>query len=307
MSLMFRGIRLLPSVTRLLPLAAFAPDPLRLRERSCRVDGRRFGYGEVVGCGPDGEVGPTVVLVHGWGLAHSSYKRAARALAAHGFRVLIPDLPGFGRSSDLPLGRVSLESFATSLQGFLLKVQEMHGLPAAPVHLVGHSFGGAVSARLAHDAPEHVASLVLVDAATGVTWSRHDDSERLLAERPLWDWALHLVHEFPLSEFPSAATSVLLDLGHNLVWHLPSLGLVAHLTRRFDIRAELKLIAELGIPVSVVWADGDRVVTKACFDDQCIAVGCEGTVVAGNHGWPFADPAAFGRVIASHLLPLAAR
>jgi hypothetical protein len=146
-----------------------------------------------------------------------------------------------------------------------------------------------------------VASLVLVDAATGATWSRDDEAERLLTERPLWDWALHLVHEFPMSEFPHAATSVLRDLGHNLVWHLPSLGLVAHLTRHSDIRAELKRVAELGIAVSVVWAAGDRVVTRACFDDQCIAVGLNGTVVEGNHGWPMADPIAFGRIIAEHL------
>ncbi|HXY44618.1 MAG TPA: alpha/beta hydrolase [Acidimicrobiales bacterium] len=303
---MFRGGRLLASGMHLLPLAAGTTDVLPVRERSCRVEGRRFGYGEVVGCGAEGEAGPTVVLVHGWGVAHSSYKRAARELAGHGFRVLVPDLPGFGRSSDLRLDRVNLESFAKSLRGFLLKVQELHELPAAPVHVVGHSFGGAVSARLAHDAPECVASLVLVDAATGATWSRHEDSERTLAERPLWDWALHLLHEFPLSEFPSAATSVLRDLGHNLVWHLPSLGLAAHITVRSDIRAELKLVSELGIPISVVWAEGDRVVTKACFDDQCIAVGCEGTVVSGNHGWPFADPVAFGRVVASHLRLLAA-
>ncbi|MGO8876453.1 MAG: alpha/beta fold hydrolase [Acidimicrobiales bacterium] len=279
-------------------------EPLRLRERACRVDGRRVSYGEVVGSTEEGDTGPTVVLVHGWGLAHTSYKRAAQELAGHGFRVLMPDLPGFGRSSDLPLGRLSLQAFATSLQGFLLKVHEVHDLPSAAAHVVGHSFGGAVSARLAHDAPELVASLVLVDAATGATWSRNEDSERLLTERPLWDWALHLVHEFPMSEFPATATSVLRDLGHNLVWHLPSLGLVAHLTRHSDILAELRHIATLGIPVSVLWAEGDRVVTKACFDDQCSAVGRQGTVVTGNHGWPMADPASFGRLVAEHLRPL---
>jgi pimeloyl-ACP methyl ester carboxylesterase len=201
-----------------------------------------------------------------------------------------------------------LGSFAEALKGFLLKTQEMQGDSgthdaARAVHVVGHSFGGAVSARLAHDAPELVASLVLVDAASGVTWSRTEDTERLMAERPVWDWALHLMTEFPLSEFPSAATSVLRDLGHNLIWHLPNLGLVAHMTRNSDIRAELKRVTELGIPVSVVWAEGDRVVTRACFDDQCIAIGRDGTIVTGNHGWPLADPPAFGRVIAELLQP----
>ncbi len=70
------------------------------------------------------------------------------------------------------------------------------------------------------------------------------------------------------------------------------------------ILAELRHIATLGIPVSVLWAEGDRVVTKACFDDQCSAVGRQGTVVTGNHGWPMADPVSFGRLVAEHLRPL---
>jgi pimeloyl-ACP methyl ester carboxylesterase len=290
-------------LSRLLPLVATSSAP-PLERRTCRVNGRLLTYGEVVGRSDDGGVGPTIVLVHGWGLAHQSYKRAAQALAARGFRVLVPDLPGFGRSTDLPLTRVTLESFAQALQGFLEKMAERQdaGALVGPVHVVGHSFGGAVGARLAHDAPELVASVVLVDAASGVTWSRNEDIERLMSERPLWDWALHLLTEFPLSEFPTAATSVVRDLSHNIVWHLPNLGLVAHITRRSDIRRELKAVAELGVPVFVVWAEGDRVVTRACFDDQCAAAGCDGTVVEGNHGWPLADPTSFGRVIAE-LLP----
>ena len=287
---------------RLVHLGAAIEAGPRVTRRACRVDGRLFHYGEVIGHDEEGEVGPTVLLVHGWGLGYSSYTRAAQHLAIRGFRVLLPDLPGFGRSTDLAFTRVNFESFALSLRGFLERTHETSESGLMPVHVVGHSFSGAVSARLAHDAPELVASLVLVDAAIGATWSRDDDRERLMTERPLWDWAIHLVHEFPMGEFPEAATSLLRDLGHNLIWHLPNLGLVAHITRRSDIREELKRVSDLGIPVSVVWASGDRVVTKACFDDQCLAASCEGTVVDGNHGWPFANPSSFGRVIAE-LLP----
>lgn len=301
---MFRGVPVLGCLARLLPLNAATTSAPALERRSCRVHGRLLTYGEVVGRGDDGSAGPTIVLVHGWGLAHPSYTRAAQALAARGFRVIVPDLPGFGRSTDLPFTHVTLESFAKALQGFLVKMTERQDENAlvTPVHVVGHSFGGAVAARLAHDAPELVASVVLVDAASGVTWTRNEDAERLMSDRPIWDWALHLLHEFPLGEFPSAATAVVRDLGHNIVWHLPSLGLVAHITRRSDIRTELKTITERGVPVFVVWAEGDRVVTRACFDDQCAAAGCDGTVVEGNHGWPLADPVSFGRVI-SELLP----
>lgn len=296
-------IRLLPplgTLVRAFPNTLAAPVNVTVRERLCRVEGRRFGFGEIEpeGGGHDA----TVVLVHGWGITHASYRRAARELAGHGLRVLLPDLPGFGRSADLPVRKVTLDGFAAALRGFLTEV-----VGDSKVHLAGHSFGGAVVTRLTHDTPDLVASVVLVDAATGATWHRHDEGERLLRERPLWDWALHLLHEFPLSDFPVAATCVLRDVGHNLVWHLPSVSIVAHLTRSFDIRDELVRIAELGVPVSILWADGDRVVTRACFEDQCAAVGREGTIVAGNHGWPMADPVLFGQVVARQVRSVESR
>jgi pimeloyl-ACP methyl ester carboxylesterase len=259
----------------------------RMKNRSARIRGRLVSYGIIEG---DGE---TVVLVHGWGLAHSSYALAAERLAASGYRVVVPDLPGFGRSTDLPLSRMSFERFASVLAAFLREL----GAADSPVHLVGHSFGGAVSAQTAADHPELVRSVVLVSSVSGATWMRGETDERLLTERPLWDWGVHLLSEFPLGHFPHAAQAVLRDLGHNVAFHLPTMGIVAALIRNADLRPLLGRVAESGVPCAVVWAAGDQVVTKACFDDQCSALGCEGRVVEGNHGWPLADPKEFGRVI----------
>jgi pimeloyl-ACP methyl ester carboxylesterase len=255
---------------------------------SCRIDRATWGYGIVEGAGT------SVVLVHGWGLSHNSYEQAATEIAAHGHKVVAPDLPGFGESSDLSFLDLSLEGYARALARFL---EECPDLDGRPCWLVGHSFGGAVSSKLAHDRPELVAGVVLVSAVGGSTWMSGEAGERLLSDRPLWDWGYHLVSELPTSRFPRAALGVLADLSRNVVAHPLTLGLSAALIRRSNLTTELAALGATGVPVAAVWAEGDRVITKACFEDQCRALGIEGTVVAGSHGWPLSDPGSFGRTI----------
>ena len=268
--------------------------PARMAEESCRVGERTVCYGLVEG------PGETVVLVHGWGLSHRSYRAAAEALANKGFRVVLPDLPGFGGSSELDFSRLGLGTYASAVRAFL---EECHDVGGEPVHLVGHSFGGAVAARLAHDEPDLVRSVVLVSSVSGPTWTREDDgsAERLLSERPIWDWGLHLVRALPTARFPVAALDVLLDLSRNMAWHLPSICLSARLICQADLTSELTALGRAGTPVSAVWAASDTVVPHASFEDQCRALGCDGTVVEGDHGWPLSRPAAFGEVVAALL------
>ena len=96
---------------------------------------------------------------------------------------------------------------------------------------MGHSFGGGVAIRLAHDYPERVRSLVLVNSIGGSAWKR---GKRLtsLAERPLWDWGLHLpVDMWPLRQATRVIPVVLEDAVPNLVRHPRSLWRVAQLAR----------------------------------------------------------------------------
>lgn len=102
--------------------------------------------------------GPAVVLLHGGGAGASgasNYSRNIDALARR-FRVIVPDMPGYGRSTkgidqDDPFG-----DLATSVRGLLDEL----GLDKA--HLVGNSYGGAAALRLALDRPDKVDKLVLM-------------------------------------------------------------------------------------------------------------------------------------------------
>jgi pimeloyl-ACP methyl ester carboxylesterase len=101
--------------------------------------------------------GEPLVLVHGLGGAASNWLALAPLLRP-GRRLLVPELPGHGGSPPLP-GKPALDAYAGSL-AVLLEHEA-----AAPAHVVGHSFGGAVALRLAIRRPELVRALVLVSAA----------------------------------------------------------------------------------------------------------------------------------------------
>jgi pimeloyl-ACP methyl ester carboxylesterase len=97
--------------------------------------------------------GLPIVMLHGLAVSHRYLLPTARALAAH-HPVLVPDLPGFGRS-DKPPAAYGVGRHAEHLGAWL------DTLGLRRVCLVGHSFGTEVAARLAVIRPDAVAALVL--------------------------------------------------------------------------------------------------------------------------------------------------
>ena len=116
------------------------------------VDGRTVSYAS-------GGHGLPVLFLHGWGLDHESYRRALRRLTARGCNVIAPSLPGFGRSDELPVLQRTLVGYAGWVERFL----EAIGADE-PVVVLGHSFGGGIATRFAHDRPERVRYLVMLNA-----------------------------------------------------------------------------------------------------------------------------------------------
>ena len=96
--------------------------------------------------------GPTVVLVHGWGL-HGGVWRDLAARLARSFRVLVPDLPGHGRSRGVHTG-ASLSGLAGDLSQRLTE----------PAVWIGWSLGAFVALAAARNRPQAVSRLVLVGA-----------------------------------------------------------------------------------------------------------------------------------------------
>jgi pimeloyl-ACP methyl ester carboxylesterase len=108
--------------------------------------------------------GPPLTLVHGLGGAAFNFTKIAPILARRR-RVLIPDLPGHGRSAPFP----EVDGLTTYARHVRAVARHEGMLPGA---VLGYSMGGVVALRLAVEAPEDVDALVLVAPAGIVSTTR---------------------------------------------------------------------------------------------------------------------------------------
>lgn len=101
----------------------------------------------------------TVVFVHGSGpgaSGYSNFKGNTECLVAAGYRVIVPDLPGFGYSSKPTDIDYTSDFFRGALVGLL------NAIGVNRCVLIGNSLGGAISIRTALDHPELIEKLVLM-------------------------------------------------------------------------------------------------------------------------------------------------
>lgn len=102
--------------------------------------------------------GPAVVLLHGGGPGASglaAYSRNIEELSRH-FRVIVPDMPGYGRSAK----RIDHSDPFGDLAASVADLLDVLELPSA--HLIGNSYGGAAALRLAMDRPARAGRLILL-------------------------------------------------------------------------------------------------------------------------------------------------
>ncbi|MBW3662434.1 MAG: alpha/beta hydrolase [Actinobacteria bacterium] len=265
------------------------PAGPRLRWHRTTLSGRAAFYGEV------GE-GPPVVFLHGWGLTARAYAAALPTIARAGARVIAPALPGFGRSDELD-GELTWRRLAAWIDRLL-----DHAGVDEPAFLIGHSFGGGVATMTAWHHPDRARSLVLVNSVGGSVWKQDGDHDRLLGERPWWDWGLRMPGEFTGRGYGKALPVVARDFLTNLVSNPRNLLRAGRLARRADLRDELRGLADRGLPVTILWGAHDRLLPEASFLATCEALGADGDVVAdAGHSWLIADPDNFGEVITNSL------
>lgn len=126
--------------------------------------------------------GPPILLLHGHPQTHVAWRKVAPLLVDAGYRVIAPDLRGYGDSGK-PVSDPSHLPYSKRVMA-----QDQIALMAHLGHetfcVVGHDRGGRVAHRLALDFPEAVNRLILLDIAPTQTMYAQTNQE--FATRYFW-------------------------------------------------------------------------------------------------------------------------
>lgn len=129
---------------------AWQAHQAQLDKKSIQAGDTRWVYYE-------GGKGPPLVLLHGYMGDKETWLGAARYLTPN-FRVIVPDLPGWGQS----------QRVANADYGYTAQVQHLNqfadALHLGGFALAGHSMGGAIAGLYAAHYPQRIAALILIDS-----------------------------------------------------------------------------------------------------------------------------------------------
>ncbi|OSI30141.1 alpha/beta fold hydrolase [Bradyrhizobium canariense] len=133
-------------------LEGFAyPYPVHLLPLINDSEQLSMAYMDVPPAQPNGR---TVVLLHGRNFPSSYWAPVIKMLSEAGFRVVVPDQIGFGKSSK-PIGELHFDNLARNTIALL------DHLNIDKAEIVAHSLGGMLGVRIARAFPDRVAHLVL--------------------------------------------------------------------------------------------------------------------------------------------------
>lgn len=139
-----------------------------------------------------GGSGPAVLLLHGHPRTGSTWHRIAPGLMAAGYSVVVPDLPGYGRSrGPVPTDDHTAHSKRTAA-GVLAAL--MADLGHDRYRVVGHDRGSYVALRLALDHEHHLDQLVVMD---GIPISEHLRRSDARFATEWWHWFFYAQPDVP--------------------------------------------------------------------------------------------------------------
>ncbi|WP_342806308.1 alpha/beta hydrolase [Alteromonas sp. M12] len=218
------------------------------------IDGYRWHYLD-----SKGDNKQSIVLLHGFGANKDNWLLYGYYLKKN-YRVIMPDLPGFGDTKKDQTMDYSVASQVKRIDRFV------NQLSLEKVHIVGNSMGGLIALQFALDYPNYLSSLQLMNAA-GIKSKKSSQLELAVAQKnnPL------LVTEF------SELDKLLSITMHKSIW-IPKLfkrDLFNQLSQNYDFYDKIfwalvtepplnEELAKIRIPVLILWGLQDQLLDVSC-------------------------------------------
>jgi triacylglycerol lipase len=209
----------------------------------------------------EGGEGEPLLLIHGFGADKDNFTRASASLTKR-YRVIIPDLPGFGESS-------RPENVSYAIDDQVERVRALaRQLGITRLHLGGNSMGGFISAAYAAKYPDEVESLWLL-APAGTHTGFESEVRRMIeetGENPLLSKTpqdFSRVVDLALSRLPWIPYSVMHVLADRAA---ADYALHARIFEQLAGPALERRVSRLDTPALVVWGKEDRVLNPRGAD-----------------------------------------
>jgi pimeloyl-ACP methyl ester carboxylesterase len=216
-----------------------------------QVNGLRFAYLE-------GGQGESLVLLHGFGANKDNWTRIGKYLTPH-FRVIAPDLTGFGESSPAPDDDYTIRTQVERVRALVRAL----GIPS--FHLGGSSMGGSIAGAYALLYPQEVKSLFLMAPGGVVSAAPSEMYRRLMKGEPnplvaanMEDYERLL--DFVFFERPFIPPPIKAVLMQEAIDHRPlNIKIFEQLIRPENIEPLEERLNSLTVPTLIVWGAHDRV------------------------------------------------
>jgi pimeloyl-ACP methyl ester carboxylesterase len=254
--------------------------------------------GITVGYDDEGQ-GPPLVLIHGHPFDRSMWTPQVAEFARCGWRVIAPDLRGYGQSTVVP-GTTLLETFARDIAGLLDHLQ-VHD-----VVLGGLSMGGQIVMECYRLFAPRIRGLLLADTFPhadtdeGKTF-RNETADRLLREGMAGyagETLAKMIAPYNVQALPAVAAHV-----HAMMAGAPAAGAAAALRGRAERRDYCQLLTEISVPTLVVVGRDDQFtpVRDAEYMHQRIATATLAVIDGAGHLPNLEQPTYFNNALRGFL------
>lgn len=210
---------------------------------------------------------PIVVMLHGFTGSKENWYPVAERLRGK-YRLLIPDLPGWGESERQPGADYGFVAQSARVAEFIQALS-----PNQPVVLLGHSMGGGIAALVAARHPQRVDRIGLLDAA-GVRFKDNQFGidvlaganpfavgDRVTLQRYI-DTVFHRVDSKPWIPWP-ASSGLIAKRRHDAAFEQ---AVLEHIGRGPDRFLPGEVAAEIRQPALLLWGRQDAVIDPSALD-----------------------------------------